>query len=107
MSQLNLEHPIELTHTGEIISEDGRKWKAGKYAAGVVPAKFAVRHLGKNLDPNIKHEYAKPPVLGEEDKPELKLETDRVQADPLATKVEDKPAAVKAAATPTIVPASA
>lgn len=78
--------PIELTHAGEIISEDGRRWKAGKYAVGVVPDRFAVSHLGRNLDPGITHNYTEPPVLGEKQKapePELKLEA----------KVEDKPAA--------------
>jgi hypothetical protein len=92
--KLNQSLPIELTHEGEIISEDGRKWKAGKYEAGVVPVKFVVNHLARNLDPNVKHEYSKPPVLGgEESEPELKLEA----------KIEDKP--VARAATPVVPPA--
>lgn len=100
--------PIELTHPAVLFSKDGRKWKAGIYASNIVPQELAQAHYGKNLDPNAKHDYAKPPVLGEEEKiePELKLETVKVEDKSVATKSVTTPVAATPSATaPTVVPA--
>lgn len=91
--------PIELTHQGELMSQDGRKWKAGKYPANSVPTEIAHDRYGKNFEADDKTQWTKVPVLGEESQPEPEVKLE--QAVPkVASPVEDKAASAPAKVVP-------